>query len=118
MGWIRSAAGKWYTDATMKNVAPIYHQGGIVGGKGINPRHEEFAKLLKGELVITPKQIDLLSNLVLPSRKTTSPTNTNQNNYNIELNIDKVIGDAKSGEKLADGLVAGLKRKGMLLNFN
>ncbi len=38
-----------------------YHTGGFVGGKALNPRHEEIAKMLKGELVLTPQTLDRLS---------------------------------------------------------
>ena len=34
-----------------------YHEGGFIGGKALDPRHEEIAKMLKGELALTP--IDL-----------------------------------------------------------
>lgn len=117
LGWYRDN-GTWYTDANKTQKAPIYHEGGIVGGKGINPKHEEFAKLLKGELVITPKQIDLLSNLINPSSKPAIADTSRQVQYQINIEIDKVIGDFESGEKIADGLVSGLKRKGLLVNFN
>ena len=35
-----------------------YHDGGFVGGKPLKPQHEEVAKFLKGELAITPPQLD------------------------------------------------------------
>jgi len=35
-----------------------YHTGGFVGGKAFDPKHEEIAKLLKGELVLTPNHLN------------------------------------------------------------
>lgn len=64
MGWTYDpATGKWYYyDASGKKV-PVYHSGGIVGGVGTKPT-EELAKLLKGELVITPPQAKMIMDRV------------------------------------------------------
>lgn len=35
-----------------------YHVGGFVGGKPLDPKHEEIAKMLKGEFVLTPDKLD------------------------------------------------------------
>jgi hypothetical protein len=66
---------------------------------------------------------------VVPARH--NPWNPNSNNTNtnkdrnqkdtpkidIKINIEKVIGDEKSGEKLGNGVVNSLKRKGMKLSY-
>jgi len=38
-----------------------YHNGGFVGGSPIDPKHEEVAKLLKGELVLSRQNVTNLS---------------------------------------------------------
>lgn len=45
----------------------IYHSGGTVGGVGSLKHNEEFAKLMDGEFVSTPKQIDNFINRTLPA---------------------------------------------------
>jgi TP901 family phage tail tape measure protein len=60
-----SSTGIWYYDKQKK--IRVYHSGGIVGGSGYATKDtEELAKLLKGELVITPPQatkiIDSITN--------------------------------------------------------
>jgi TP901 family phage tail tape measure protein len=115
-----------YTYDQIKN---YYHDGidsGFVGGKPLDSRHEEVAKLLKGELVINPPQLDniiknLPSNLLNFSMpKLQLPTISNNqaqqvNQISVEFNIDRVIGNEQAGENLASGLVSGLKRKGFVI---
>lgn len=55
----REAAKEGNTDLIGRLIADservgynLYHSGGFVGGKALDPRHEEIAKLLKGELVL------------------------------------------------------------------
>ncbi|WP_336786958.1 phage tail tape measure protein [Paenibacillus sp. MMO-177] len=55
-------------------IFPQYHVGGFVGGVALDPKHEEIAKLLKGEFTMTPDMMDRLhSALRLPSVGITTP---------------------------------------------
>lgn len=69
----------------LKDLYPEYHTGGIVGGQPNLKSTEEFAKLLKGEVVSTEPQIDKFM-------KTTLPNIANQNiRSGVELQIDRFI---------------------------
>lgn len=46
---------------------PKFHDGGIVGGTSYSKNTEVFAKLLKGEIVVTEDQVNRFYNDVLPS---------------------------------------------------
>ncbi|MGE6227635.1 phage tail tape measure protein [Paenibacillus chitinolyticus] len=66
IGARKDANGDW--------IFPKYHEGGFIGGRALNPRHEMVATMLKGELAITPPMMDrLYSALTLPSIKMSSP---------------------------------------------
>ena len=75
--------GIWYK----KNGMRAYHTGGIVGGNNYATKStEELAKLLKGELVITPPQADKVMDMI-----------TNNSNSNINISMPIVIeGNADS----------------------
>lgn len=51
----------------LKDLYPEYHTGGIVGGQPNLKSTEEFAKLLKGEVVTTEAQIDKFMRVTLPN---------------------------------------------------
>ena len=71
--------GAWFYDKQKKY--RVYHTGGIVGGKGYATKDtEELAKLLKGELVITPPQASKIMDSI-----------TNNNNSNITISMPIVI---------------------------
>jgi len=75
-----SATGIWYFDKEKKY--RVYHQGGIVGGSSYATKDtEELAKLLKGELVITPPQATKIMDSI---------TNNNSNS-NINISVPIVI---------------------------
>jgi len=115
LGWTRNSAGQWMDQDGKK----AYHSGGLVGGKSFDPRHEEIAKLLKGELVVTPRQLDILSGLIFPKVPAMATAQNNKNTeFNITIEIDKVIGDKHSGENIADGMISELKRRGLIFNIN
>lgn len=51
----------------LKRATGMYHSGGFVGDITTLKSNEEFAKLLNGELVSTPKQMDTFMKKTLPS---------------------------------------------------
>lgn len=58
-----SSTGIWYYDKQKK--LRVYHEGGVVGGTSYATKStEELAKLLKGELVITPPQADKVMDMI------------------------------------------------------
>lgn len=51
----------------LKRATGMYHSGGLVGDMSTLKSSEEFAKLLKGEFVSTPKQMDVFMKKTLPA---------------------------------------------------
>ncbi len=51
----------------LKRATGMYHSGGLVGDISTLKSNEEFAKLLKGEFVSTPKQMDTFMKKTLPA---------------------------------------------------
>jgi hypothetical protein len=103
-----------------------YHEGGVVGST-INPVTEEFAKLLKGEVVGTPKQVENFMTKTLPSMagipKTESNALTSLNlekimDINVAGNLDKsVIPDLdRIANSVMDKLVSSLSSRGLRRN--
>ncbi len=101
------SSGIWYYDKQKK--LRVYHEGGVVGGTSYATKStEELAKLLKGELVITPPQADKVMDMI-----------TNNSNSEISISIPIVIeGNAdsetvkaleKQMNKLADTVIDKLK---------
>lgn len=84
------ATGTWYTDKTKKkklyNIG-TYHSGGFVGGLKSN---EEFAKLLKGEFVVTGKTQDNFTKNVLPKIMGANTTPSIVLNVDRFMDIDKI----------------------------
>lgn len=70
--WINPYTGKNYTsyqeylDAKYLELVGKYHTGGLVGGVASLQSNEEFAKLMKGEFVSTPKQMETFMKKTLP----------------------------------------------------
>lgn len=100
---------------------PGRHSGVDSGFVGVTPvlkSNEEFAKLLKGEIVVNPSQMDKFMTKTLPSLVSPSVSNT-MNGGNIEIsmplqvmgnldkstlpNIEKIVNDAV--KKLNDNLI-------------
>lgn len=81
---------------TNKKYGTQYHTGGFVGGKAFNPKHEEIAKLLKGELVLTPNHLDnFIKNISLSIPKINNKLNSsNIINYNFD-NMTVKTNDAR-----------------------
>jgi hypothetical protein len=94
--------GRYYLDGV-----PLYHDGvdaGFVGERSINPQSEQFAKLMKGEMVINPTQMQNFMTNILPKipEAVSSAINNNMNigkllEINVEGNLDKkVVPDIKN----------------------
>ncbi|MCM3273896.1 phage tail tape measure protein [Paenibacillus elgii] len=129
-----SSIGAIYKNGTwFKNNIPLYHDGGIVGGKG-TPLMEKLHKLLnlgsdeqlsilkQGELVIKNNPIDIIGNLInkikLPdlSNLSLSPNLAAAGNtyHTYHFNIDKVIGDKKGAHDFVAEAFKGMKNKGQI----
>lgn len=71
--WANPYTGKNYTsyqdylDAMYRKYVGKYHTGGLVGGVTSLQSNEEFAKLMKGEFVSTPKQMETFMKKTLPN---------------------------------------------------
>lgn len=68
-GWGRFLNGVGNNNGweALKRATGMYHSGGFVGDITTLKSNEEFAKLLNGELVSTPKQMDTFMKKTLPS---------------------------------------------------
>lgn len=124
-----SSEGTWY-----KNKLPLYHDGGIVGGKSNSPVIERLHKILNlgsdeqlsilknGELVVKNNPLANLSSRIANSFKSfdiskifSSIKNNNKIPSNhIEINIDKVIGDRKGAEDVSKTIIKTLSAKGVI----
>ncbi|WP_010498397.1 phage tail tape measure protein [Paenibacillus elgii] len=128
--WMGENIGATYGNGTwFKNGLPLYHDGGIVGGKG-TPLMERLHKMLnlgdgeelsilkQGELVIKNNPIDIISNLIskiklpdfsnLSFPKVAAGTAGNS----LTIRIDNVIGDKKGAEDAAEIIYSKLRAKG------
>jgi hypothetical protein len=72
---------------------PEYHTGGIVEHQGITKNAEVFAKLLAGEVVVTPNQVDKFMNRTLPKLAATNTIN-NQMSPVISIGDINISGNA------------------------
>lgn len=73
-----------------------YHSGGIVeGGSGLNRYTEVLAKLMSGEVVITPNQAKTFMSKTLPTLSTSNVTN-NQMSPTISIGDINISGNADS----------------------
>ena len=101
--------------AGLGSSVPQFHTGvnaGFVGGRSESKENEQFAKLLKGELVISPDQMSNFMNKTLPSIMSGTPSisSTLQGmeigqlmNFNISGNLDRNV--LPSIEKIANMVV-------------
>jgi len=119
-------------DRLMAELAAIgvYHQGGMVGGVTKLKSSEEFAKLMKGEFVVTPKQMHQFMGKTLPNI-TSSTGGANFYAPIVELHCGSVTRDSlpdlkrivdeasnKAVEKIKSALGSGLDRAGQKSAIN
>lgn len=100
---------------------PAYHSGldaGFVGENSPSNSNEEFAKLMKGELVINPGQMDDFMKNILPGITGNNSTISIENLINVEGNVDKnVVGDLKGvTEKVTKEIMDIMRSRGMTRN--
>lgn len=79
-----------------EKVAPVYHSGGLVGNISVLKSNEEFAKLMKGEFVSTPSQMENFIKKTLPGMFTYGDTGEASIIHNaplIEIKCGEVDGD-------------------------
>lgn len=91
---------------------PQFHDGGVVGGRYESKENEQFAKLLRKEVVVTPDQMSNFMNKTLPTIMSGTPSvsSTLQGmeigqlmNFNINGGLDKSV--LPSIEKIANMVV-------------
>lgn len=82
-----------------------YHSGGIVEGENNNSHTEVLAKLMQGELVVTPSQAQNFMNNTLPKLADNSITTNNQN-----LSPSVIIGDINIQGNADSNTVMQLKK--------
>lgn len=101
-------------------VSQMYHSGGVVGGEALK-HNEEFAKLLKGEFVSTPAQMQKFMNDTLPRMVTYAGRSNEFNAPLITINCDNVTSEAmpklkevvnEAVEKIKQELNSGMSRAG------
>ena len=101
-------------------VSQMYHSGGVVGGEDLK-HNEEFAKLLKGEFVSTPAQMQKFMNDTLPRMVTYAGRSNEFNAPLITINCDNVTSEAmpklkevvnEAVEKIKQELNSGMSRAG------
>lgn len=111
-----------YLDAMYRKYVGEYHTGGFVGGEATLKSNEAFAKLLRGEFVSTPQQIDVFMRKTLPSiANQTKGTIIEYNSPLIEIKCDNVTEDSlpklndivnKAVEKIKKDMTGALSRTG------
>lgn len=92
-----------------KEAAGIYHTGGFVGDIADLKSNEEFAKLLKGEFVSTPAQMDNFMKNILPS-VTSYPNGATINNNSPLITIQCGTIDDETLPKLSDMVDAAVAK--------
>ena len=113
--------GEWSARRNQKY--PAYHSGGFVGGINDLAANEEFAKLLKGEFVVTPAQMKRFMEETLPQIANYSATG-GSNEFNAPLieircesvttetlpELERVVNDAV--REIKKQLDSGMSRTG------
>ena len=91
----------------------VYHTGGFVGGSAMLKPNEEYAKLMKGELVITPQQMKNFMGKTFPSIAGGGAGAVQ--NYNaplIQIHCDSITKDSLPDlQKIVDRAVNSIKRE-------
>ena len=111
-----------YLDAMYRKYVGEYHTGGFVGDESRLKSNEGFAKLLRGEFVSTPKQIDVFMKKTLPSIANQSNGMTIEyNSPLVEVKCDSITEDSlpklndiinKAVEKIKKDMTGALSRTG------
>ena len=89
--WIKANRKEWGLDPDTGAIIEQFHTGGFVGDKVLLKSNERFAKLLEGELVVTPQQMDSFINQIWPGimERSNGYQVTIDNLINVEGNVDK-----------------------------
>ena len=91
---------------------PEHHTGGFVGNIKPLKSNEEFAKLLNGELVVTPVQMSNFMNKTLPGMTSGVSGVVNYNSPLITINCDNVSKDSLPGlENIVNKAVKKIKEQ-------
>jgi hypothetical protein len=100
----------------MGGSVPSYHTGGVVGGSGSLSTSEEFANLMKGEVVVTQLQASNFMNSILPNMLRTPDIEKQSMGMNlgklmditVQGNLDKtVIPDL---ERIAEKVISEINK--------
>lgn len=92
-------------------IRPTYHTGGLVGGEATLESNEEFAKLLKGEFVSTPAQMDRFIKKTMPSIVSQTSGGITYNAPLVEIKCDNISQDALPKlNEIIDGAVDKIKK--------
>lgn len=104
IGAWKGSDSRWYVTkkgydkpVALKDLYPEYHTGGIVGGQPKLKSTEEFAKLLKGEVIVTQQQMEKFMRVTLPNiTNVNTPTNGEVKieklfDLNVEGNLDSSV---------------------------
>lgn len=122
-------ADKWNSEAykLFKEKCDIYHSGGFVGDFVSLKSNEEFAKLLNGELVATPKQMDDFMKQILPDMLNYKGGYTvNNNSPLVEIKCDTITKEALpelkkivdlAVQKIEKNMESALSRTGFRKNY-
>lgn len=98
--------------AGLGSAVPQFHDGGVVGGRYESKENEQFAKLLRKEVVVTPDQMSNFMNKTLPTIMSGTPSVSSSlqgmeigqlMNFNIGGNLDRNV--LPSIEKIANMVV-------------
>lgn len=91
---------------------PEHHVGGFVGNMPVLKSNEEFAKLLRGEFVVTPTQMTQFMNSTLPAMVGGNSGGINYNAPLIEIFCESITEDSMPEMKKAvDAAVAAIKNE-------
>lgn len=72
----------------------VYHDGGVVQHQGITKNSEVLAKLMAGEVVVTPSQADNFFNNTLPKMVSSNTINNNSMSPTVSIGDINITGNA------------------------
>ena len=128
-GGIKSEKNGYKALLAAAHAAGVYHTGGFVGDLTSLKSNEEFAKLLKGEFVTTPKQMDDFMHKTLPTmmmRDAGGGATINNNSPLVEINCGSVDDDTlpklqdlvdQAVKKIGQNMESALHRAGYKKQF-